>query len=572
MGLIYHHSEVNMSGILDKKKKLTSDEILEAHLSDIKIKCHKCEHVQNGVDAYNQLYVCPECGTLMTIGSRERIHMVIDHGTFESWFDKTEESNPLNTEGYPEKLQAAREKSGTTEAVLVGRAKIGGYDVVIGACDANFMMGSMGHVMGERITRAFEEATRLRLPVFMFCCSGGARMQEGAISLMQMAKTSAAVKRHSKEGLFYCSILTDPTMGGVTASFATLGDVILAEHGARIGFAGPRVIQQTIGQTLPEGFQTAEFCLEHGLVDDIVERKDLRSRLYFLAKAHSNDSDKTAKAHVHVPPKRADENFAQNQKTPWEKIKLCRSRERAPTSDYLSHIFKEFYELHGDRYFGDDQAMVGGIAMFGDYPVTVIGELRGKDMQESVKRNFGMPKPEGYRKAIRLMKQAEKFGRPIITFINTPGAFCGIDAEERGQGEAIARSIMEMSDLKVPVLAILIGEGGSGGALATAVGNKVWMLENSTYAILSPEGYSAILFKTEDRAEEAAAVMKLTAQDLLELGVIDKIIPELGGANKQTIARITDYMKQYIEEFIDSYNGMTAEQIIEDRYQRFRKF
>jgi len=193
-------------------------------------------------------------------------------------------------------------------------------------------------------------------------------------------------------------------------------------------------------------------------------------------------------------------------------------------------------------------------------------------MQESVKRNFGMPKPEGYRKAIRLMKQAEKFGRPIITFINTPGAFCGIDAEERGQGEAIARSIMEMSDLKVPVLAILIGEGGSGGALATAVGNKVWMLENSTYAILSPEGYSAILFKTEDRAEEAAAVMKLTAQDLLELGVIDRIIPELGGANKQTIARITDYMKQYIEEFIDYYENMTPEQIVEDRYNRFRKF
>jgi len=572
MGLIHHHREGAVAGLAEFKKKLTSDEILEEHLADITIKCSKCNQIQNGVDAYNQLYVCPKCGALMTIGSRERIHMVIDHGTFDPWFDTVEESNPLDTEGYPEKLQAAREKSGNTEAVLIGRAKLGGYDIVIGACDSNFMMGSMGRVMGERITRAFEEATKLRLPVFLFCCSGGARMQEGSISLMQMAKTSAAVKRHSAAGLFYCAILTDPTMGGVTASFATLGDVILAEPGARVGFAGPRVIQQTIGQTLPEGFQTAEFCLEHGLVDDIVERKDLRSRLYYLARAHAPRSEQNVKAHVHVPPKRPGENLAKVQKTPWEKIKLCRSRERASTTDYLTHLFSEFYELHGDRYFGDDNAMIGGIAMFGKHPVTVVGELRGMNLQESVRRNFGMPKPEGYRKAIRLMKQAEKFGRPIITFINTPGAFCGIDAEERGQGEAIARSIMEMSDLKVPVLAILIGEGGSGGALATAVGNKVWMLENSTYAILSPEGYSAILFKTEDRAEEAAAVMKLTAQDLLELGVIDRIIPELGGANKQTISRITDYMKQYIEEFLESYDNMTAEQIMEDRYQRFRKF
>lgn len=554
------------------RKKNISDDKLEARLHEAEVTCAKCGEVSNGWDIYNQLFVCPKCGHYMTVGARERIAMVVDQDTFTPWFDKVEKSNPLAMEGYPEKLNAAREKSGCSEAVLVGRAKIGGYDVVIGACDANFMMGSMGHVMGERITRAFEEATKLRLPVFLFCCSGGARMQEGAISLMQMAKTAAAVKKHSAAGLFYCAILTDPTMGGVTASFATLGDVILAEPGARIGFAGPRVIQQTIGQKLADGFQTAEFSLEHGLVDDIVERRDLRYRLYYLARVHAPRQEQVAKAHIDIPPKRTDESFAKVQKTPWEKIKLCRSCDRASMLDYVTYLFKEFYELHGDRYFGDDKAMVGGIALFGGYPVTVIGELRGSDMQESIDRNFGMPKPEGYRKALRLMKQAEKFGRPIITFINTSGAFCGVDAEERGQGEAIARSLMEMSALKVPVLAILIGEGGSGGALATAVGNKVWMLENSTYAILSPEGYSSILYKTEDRAEEAASVMKLTAQELLELKVIDRIIPELGGANKQTIGRITDYMRQYIEEFFETYKGMTSEQIMEDRYQRFRKF
>lgn len=557
--------------IFNRKKSNTENKV-EARLRKVDITCKKCKDVNNGWNLYNQLFICPKCGHYMTIGSLERIHMVIDHGTFEPWFDKVEENNPLDTEGYLEKLSTAREKSGCSEAVLVGRAKLDGYDVVIGACDANFMMGSMGHVMGERITRAFEEATRLSLPVFLFCCSGGARMQEGAISLMQMAKTAAAVKKHSEAGLFYCAILTDPTMGGVTASFATLGDVILAEPGARIGFAGPRVIQQTIGQTLAEGFQTAEFGLEHGLVDAIVERKDLRSRLQYLARVHSPRFKHTTKADASISSKSTDENFVDVQKTPWEKIKLCRSRDRACMMDYVTSLFNEFYELHGDRYFGDDKAMVGGIAMFGEYPVTVVGELRGSNIQESIERNFGMPKPEGYRKALRLMKQAEKFGRPIITFINTPGAFCGVDAEERGQGEAIARSIMEMSGLKVPVLAILIGEGGSGGALATAVGNEVWMLENSTYAILSPEGYSAILYKTEDRAEEAAAVMKLTAQELLELEVIDRVIPEMGGANKQTVDKITDYMKRCIEEFIKSYDGMTEEQVVENRYERFRKF
>ncbi len=553
-------------------KKKTAEERMEERLQQTQIHCSGCDTTHTALDLYNQLYICPNCGKYLEIGARERIHLVVDQDSFQPWFDVVEESNPLGHPEYLKKLKAAREKSGSHEAVLIGKAKLGGVDVVIGACDSGFMMGSMGRIMGERITRSIEEATRLRLPVFLFSCSGGARMQEGIISLMQMEKTAAAIKRHSKAGLFYCSILTDPTMGGVTASFAMLGDIILAEPGARIGFAGPRVIQQTIGQTLPEDFQTAEYLLSHGMIDDLVERRDLRYRLYALAKLHTVRTGEVTAADSRVPSNRYSEKLATEQKSPWEKIKLCRSRERSSMMDYVDLLFNGFYELHGDRYFGDDRAMVGGIAYFGAQPVTVVGELRGADTDESVQRNFGMPKPEGYRKAIRLMKQAEKFGRPIITFINTPGAFCGVDAEERGQGEAIARCIMEMSDLKVPVLAILIGEGGSGGALATAVGNKVWMLENSTYSILSPEGYSAILWKTEDRAEEAALIMKYTAQDLYDLKVIDKIIPELGGANKQTIQRITDYMKQGIEEFLSEYRGMTSEEIREDRYRRFRKF
>ena len=212
--------------------------------------------------------------------------MVADYKTFEPWFEDMEVSNPLNYEGYEDKLAAAREKTGLNEAVTVGKCKVFGEDIVLGVCDSRFMMASMGHVVGEKITRAIERATELRLPVFMFCCSGGARMQEGIVSLMQMAKTSAAIKKHGDAGLLYCSILTDPTTGGVTASFAMLGDVIMAEPGALIGFAGPRVIKQTIGQELPEGFQTAEFLVEHGFVDGIVKRENLKKTIYFLVKAH----------------------------------------------------------------------------------------------------------------------------------------------------------------------------------------------------------------------------------------------------------------------------------------------
>ena len=506
---------------------------------------------------------------LTPLGARQRILSVADEGSFEPWFETVEENNPLELDGYLDKLRAAREKSGGTEAVMVGLCRIGGIETVIGACDTGFMMGSMGRVMGERITRAFDAATARRLPVIMFCCSGGARMQEGAVSLMQMAKTSAAVKRHANAGLFYCSVLTDPTMGGVTASFAMLADIVLAEPRARVGFAGPRVIEQTIGQKLPEGFQTSEFMLEHGMVDSIVKRAELPARLGWLLYVHCA-AVREAGAVDGEAVQAGD--FASEQKTPWEKIRMCRSRERATAREFIDAMFDDFMELHGDRYFSDDRAMIGGIAMFRGQPVTVVGMMRGKTMEESFSRNFGMPKPEGYRKALRLMKRAEKFGRPIITLINTSGAYPGVDAEERGQGEAIARSIMEMFDLTVPVLAILIGEGGSGGALAAAIGNEVWMLENSTYAILSPEGYSSILWKTEGRAEEAAGLMKLTAQDLLEMGIIDRIIPEYGGATAQTVPRIASALRREIDRFFERYGRLDAKALQTHRHERFRRY
>lgn len=543
------------------------------------IECPFCGRELDKDKVIKRKYVCYECGYYFRVRTNNRIKMVADRGSFEQWFEDLVESNPLSFEGYEEKLEATREKTGLTEAVTVGKCRIYGEEAVIGVCDSRFLMGSMGHVVGERITAAVERATKLRLPVFIFCCSGGARMQEGIISLMQMAKTTAAIKRHSDAGLFYCTILTDPTTGGVTASFATVGDVIMAEPGALIGFAGPRVIKQTIGQDLPEGFQRAEFQVEKGFADGIVKREDLRKTIYYLIVANRPKEGVFRVRRQSEEDKRfmyteilKELTWKSRSLTAWEKVKAVRQAIRPSAKDYMDYIFDFFVEAKGDRAYGDDQAIMGGIAMLNGQPITVIADMKGNTIEECKKRNFGMPLPEGYRKALRLMKQAEKFGRPIVSFVNTAGAYCGIEAEERGQGEAIARNLLEMSALKVPVLCIVIGEGGSGGALATAVGNEVWMMENATYSILSPEGFASILWKDASAAPKASEVMNITSQDLNRLGVVEKIIPEFGGANPNTVEAIGEYMRDEIVKFLDACEGKDWESFAEERYNRFRKY
>lgn len=249
-------------------------------------------------------------------------------------------------------------------------------------------------------------------------------------------------------------------------------------------------------------------------------------------------------------------------KSAWDRVKIARKAERPKALDYINELFTGFIEFHGDRKFGDDKAIIGGIAYFDEMPVTVIGEQKGKNSKENLERNFGMPNPEGYRKALRLMKQAEKFKRPIITFIDTPGAYPGMGAEERGQGEAIARNIMEMFNLKVPIICVIIGEGSSGGALAIGVGDKIAMLENSVYSILSPEGFASILYKDANKAKEAAENMKITAEDLKKFGVIDEIIKEPDETN---------LLRKYIKESLDELSKLSSNELLEKRYDKFRK-
>lgn len=531
-------------------------------------KCNKCGAAILTEEVKSAGYICPKCQGYFRVHAYERIRMTVDEDSFEEWEKDMEFVNPLEFRGYEEKVKSLKEKTGLSEAVVTGKASIEGNPAVIAVCDGRFLMASMGQVVGEKITRAVERATKEQLPVIIFACSGGARMQEGIVSLMQMAKTAAALKQHSDAGLLYVSVLTDPTTGGVTASFAMLGDVILAEPKALIGFAGPRVIEQTIGEKLPKGFQRSEFLLEHGFIDRIVERKEIRTVLGNILQMHH-----TAQNHVIQKPVQTVEKERQSvqEKDAWERVTISRKNDRPVGQDYIRTLFSDFLEFHGDRCYGDDPAIIGGIARFAGIPVTVIAQAKGKSTKENVAHHFGMPSPEGYRKALRLMKQAEKFKRPILLFVDTPGAFCGIEAEERGQGEAIARNLFEMSSMKVPILSVVIGEGGSGGALALAVADEVWMLENAIYSVLSPEGFASILWKDSKRASEAAEVMKLTAADLKKLGVIEAVIAEPEVYTEETMQSVVFVLQKKITEFLDTHCNFSPEELAVQRYERFRK-
>lgn len=542
-------------------------------------KCNACKAAVFVDEVKQNHYICPHCGNYFHMPAYRRIKMIADRKSFVEWDAEMEEQNPLQYRGYEEKLRALQEKTGLNEAVVTGKCTIKGISVALGVCDCRFMMSSMGKVVGEKITRVFERATEEKLPVILYICSGGARMQEGLVSLMQMAKTSMALRKHSDAGLLYVPVLTDPTTGGVTASFAMLGDIILAEPKALIGFAGPRVIEQTIGQKLPKGFQKAEFLLEHGFIDKIVERDDQRIVLADILKLHENKGQNSSTSKVaesHISDKSNGNTvwpkfIPSGSFTPWEHVQLARAKTRPTGKDYIEALFDDFIEFHGDRHCGDDAAVIGGVAFFHGHPVTVLAQEKGEGTKENIARNFGMVSPEGYWESLRLMQQAEKFHRPVICLVDTPGAFCGLEAEERGQGEAIAKNLYTLAGLTVPVLSIVIGEGGSGGALAFAVSDEVWMLEHSVYSILSPEGFASILWKDSKKAKEAAEVMKLTAADLCEMGMIEHVIPETEPVSRENMEDVAGCLENGIADFLEKYSGKEPEELLEHRYQRFRK-
>lgn len=511
--------------------------------------------------------ICPKCGNYLEVMVGQRINTLADPGSFREWSYNKKKYYQCQNNDYIDKLIELSKKYNLDDAITIGEISINRVPVAIGVMDTRFMMASMGAVVGEKVTRLFEKAAKKELPVILFCCSGGARLQEGIISLMQMVKTSIAVEKHNRKGLLYISILTNPTLGGVTASFATLADIVLAEKNATIGFAGSRVVEQNTKVKLPKDIQSAELKLENGLIDEIVCREELKEKLEQLLSLHrKNKKCKTTQGRIIYSSNHIKLDV-------WEKVKQVRSFNRPTSKDFIEKLFDSFVELKGDRVSGDDHAIIGGIASFHGRPVTVIGQEKGKKtLEDSIYRNWGMPLPCGYRKALRLMKQAEKFNRPIVCLVDTIGAACGKEAEEGGQASVIASVLREVSNISVPILSIIIGEAYSGGALALCLANEIWMLENALYSILSPEGYASILWKDNSKAENAAVQMKMEAEDLYKVGIIDKVIEEPNIMNRENMSHICKYLDNEMARFLTKYDKKTKRNIVVERKKRYRKY
>ncbi|QKW05055.1 acetyl-CoA carboxylase, carboxyltransferase subunit beta [Streptomyces sp. NA04227] len=542
------------------------------------LRCPGCAQLIYHKHFRRTLGVCPGCGRHTRLSAPERLDQLLDAGSATPLEAPPHVHDPLGFQDlrpYPERLAEARAGTGLHEAVLGARGTVLGQPLVTAVMDFRFLGGSLGSGAGALITAAARTSLAERVPLLLVTASGGARMQEGALSLMQMAKTSQALGELDEAGVLTLSLVTDPTYGGVAASFASLPDVILAEPGARLGFAGPRVIEQTTGQQLPEGFQTAEFLLDHGMVDDVVPRSALRPALARLLAAGPGGGPRET-ALSPAPPSsspvlRDPEEVPVRE--PVRAVRLARHPERPTVLDYADRLLEDFHELHGDRLAEDCPAVTGGPGSLAGRPVMLIGHHKGGPALAQRKRHrFGMATPAGYRKAARLMRMAAKLGLPVVTLIDTPGASPGADCEKGGQAVAIAENLRLMSRLPVPVVAVVTGEGGSGGALALGVADRVLVSVNGIYSVISPEGCAAILWKEPEAAPAAAAALRLDARELLRLGIVDGVVPEPEGGAHRDHGAAAARLGTALHEALAELAGLPSERLLRERRDRFHRF
>ena len=530
--------------------------------------CLLCRADLRTSEVFQQYRVCPQCDFHYSLPARQRLDQLLDAKSFKETHRWLASLDPISFSmggSYRESLFKAQRRTGLTEAILTGSGRIDGKRVIIAVLDFGFMGGSMGCVVGERIALSFEQAARLKLPIVIVVASGGARMQEGVLALMQMAKTAAAAQQFHEKGLPYIAVLANPTTGQVYSSFANLADFVLAEPGALMGFAPLRTVREASPEPLPQQAHTAEAHLGMGMVDAIVPRAQLRKRLSSILNLVA-DANRTS-----LPKKVKLFKQAKVARVPaWQAVQTARHHDRPTSLDYIHRIVSDFIELRGDRIYGDDPALVCGMGYLRDQPVMVIGHERGHGDLSAYRRD-GRAYPEGYRKAQRAMRLAAKLRLPVITFVDTPGAHPGIDSEQRGIGSAIAQTLALMSSLPVPSVCAVIGEGGSEGALALSVADRILMMERAIYAPISPEAAAAILLRDARRAAEVAPSLKLTAYDCLELGVIDAVVPEpQGGAHQDPEVAAKALEAQLVQE-LKLLQPMPVKALLKERYEKYRK-
>ena len=538
--------------------------------------CIHCNASLADAPLYLRQRVCPSCRFHYPLTARERISLLADPGTFR------ESQRSIVSLGLPSPSQTRRARgrrrprTGLTEAAVTGRGAIGGTPVILIALDFRFLGGAMGAVVGEKVSLAFELAARRRMPVVAVITSGGARIQDGVLSLMQMAKTSLAINGLHQQKLPFISVLTNPTTGQAYSSFANLADVILAEPGALLGLVPSNVQPGASGSAGVPWVNSTESHLLHGMIDRATDREHLKELLVVLlglmAPRQSTDPGDETVGELPSGAENSIEGERLEELWPpaWETVSLAKHSQRPTSLDFIRRSLSSFVELHGDRLYGDDPSIVAGLGCLGSRPVVVIGQEKGHDVTAR-ERHEGRTYPEGFRKAERMMRLASKLQLPLITLIDTPGPYYGRESEERGLGNAIASTMALMAQLPVPTISVVIGEGGSEGALALGVADRLLMLEKAAYSVTSPENAAALLYRESPDAGQVTNPLMLTAQDCLELGIIDAIVaepPEGAHVNPDETAL---RLKAALEAEMAALTARSTKRLLRDRYRKFRK-
>lgn len=530
--------------------------------------CPRCKADIANQAHFERYRVCESCNHHFPISAQMRLKLLVDEGSFREVNRRLAGGDPLTFSDrvpYQQRLAEAREKTGLDEAVITGTARINGRLCVLAISEFGFLGGSMGSAVGEKVALAMELAIQKQLPFINVAASGGARMQEGMLSLVQMAKTAAAAKRMHLAAVPFISILTDPTTGGVYASYASQGDIIIGESEALVGFAGPRVIEQITGHAPPPGAQTSENLLVQGQIDAVVERSRLRSVLAMLLQILHRPWDIKA---------RGDAETYQPVPTPppsaWQAVQVARDPNRPTAADYIHRMMPLFVELHGDRLYGDDPAVIAGVGDLGGITCVVIAQERGHGDTSEARRG-GRMRPEGYRKAQRMMQLASDLNFPLVTLIDTPGASLDFDSEARGLAPSISNCLATMSVIPVPIVAAVIGEGGSGGALALGLADRILMQENAIYSVIAPEGAAAILYHDAQKASDVADSLKLSAADASVLGVVDTLVSEPSGGAHVDPEYAAMLLRNAIVDALIDLRKLGHNKLVDERYRKFRR-
>ncbi len=529
-------------------------------------RCLLCEETIRESPAYLTYRVCPFCRFHYTLTARERIDLLADKGTFKESHKYLSSVAPISFSRrgrYRKMVAQDQNRTGLTEAAVTGRCRIDDIEVMLVVLDFGFMGGSMGSVVGEKIAMAFEAAARRRLPVVALVSGGGARLQEGVLSLMQMAKTVAAANRLREEGAPFIVVLSNPSTGQAYASFANLADVILAEPGSLIGLAPLKTLKEASKIPLPLDAHTAEAHLGHGLLDNVVDREALQSRLATLLQilttqkqANGNHKD-LLKLQLETP---ADAGV-------WEAVTIAMNAERPLAMAYMRSMLDNFIELRGDRVNSDDRSIVGGVGFLCGDPVVVIGQQRRPPLEGERYHVY----PDGLRKAQRLINLAARFQLPLVTLVDTQGADPGLEAEEQGIGNAIATTLSLMAESPVPMVSVIIGEGGSEGALALSLSDRILIQQYAIYSPISLNHHLGGPFPDHMLDREAAEALMLTAQDCLALGIADQIIPEPEGGSHTNPREAANTIQIAVAKHLAELSKLSQGKLIKRRYRKFRR-